>query len=241
MAYILGLKQDSRFNLDPRTKLLLLLIFNIVIFHKYDSYILPFIIICVISSLFIFNKKIKLAAISILIYLVFTLLVMYVIPYIGGIFVYLFGIFLITFHKLIPVFLMGMYFILTTSVSEFVAAMEKLHMPKEIIIPFSVIFRFFPTIAEEGASIADAMKMSGLGFNLHNIFTRPLQMLEYWFIPLIMSIVKIGDELSAAVLTRSMDNPVQRTNICEIGFHAIDYLYIIVGLAILLIGLMELL
>lgn len=241
MTYILGLKQDSRFNLDPRTKLLLLLIFNIVIFHKYDSYILPFIVICLISSLFLFNKKIKLAVFSILIYLIFTLLVLYVIPYIGGIFVYLFGIVLITFHKLIPVFLMGMYFILTTSVSEFVAAMEKLHMPKEVIIPLSVIFRFFPTIFEESGAIVDAMKMSGLGLTLQNIFTRPLQMLEYLFIPLVMSIVKIGDELSAAVLTRSMDNPVQRTNICKIGFHAIDYTYILLGLVILVIGLVELL
>lgn len=241
MAYILGLKQDSRFNLDPRTKLLLLLIINIVIFHKYDSYILPVIVICLISSLFIFNEKIKLAVLSILVYLIFTLLVLYVIPYIGGIFVYLFGIFLITFHKLIPVFLMGMYFILTTSVSEFVAAMERMHMPREIIIPLSVVFRFFPTIFEEGSSIVDAMKMSGLGLSLHNLLTRPLQMLEYFFIPLVMSVVKIGDELSAAVLTRSMDNPSQRTNICEIGLHGLDYAYIILGLAILIIGLMELL
>jgi energy-coupling factor transport system permease protein len=131
---------------------------------------------------------------------------------------------------------MGAYFILTTSVSEFVASMEKMHMPQEIIIPFSVIFRFFPTVIEEINSIMDAMKMSGLDINIKNILTKPLRMFEYLFIPLIMSIVKTGDELSAAVLTRSMDNPVQRTNICQIGFTLMDVIYGLIGL-IMLTGL----
>lgn len=238
MVYTLKSKQGSGFNLDPRTKLVLLLIINIIACHQLKSYILPFLVICMVSSLFVLNKKYKIALLTLLFYLIFTLLIIYVIPYIGGIFVYLFGIVLMTFYKLMPIFLMGMYFILTTSVSEFVASMEKIHMPKEIIIPFSVIFRFIPTVFEEATSIKDAMKMSGLGLNLHNLISRPIQMFEYWFIPLVMSIVKIGDELSATVLTRSMDNPTQRTNICNIGFHLIDIIYLILGIIILLLGFM---
>jgi len=80
------------------------------------------------------------------------------------------------------------------------------------------------------------MKMSGLDINIKNILTKPLRMFEYLFIPLIMSIVKTGDELSAAVLTRSMDNPVQRTNICQIGFTFMDVIYALIGL-IMLAGL----
>jgi len=138
----------------------------------------------------------------------------------------------------LPIMLMGAYFILTTNVSEFIASMEKIHLPQEIIIPLAVFFRFIPTVFQEGKAIADAMKMSGLGFNIKNIITRPLKMLEYWFIPLIMSIVKTGDELSAAVLTRSMDNPVQRTNICEIGFHLMDFIYIVITFILLIMGFM---
>lgn len=47
-------------------------------------------------------------------------------------------------------------------------------------------------------------------------------MLEYRLVPLIISIVKIGDELSAAALTRGLGAPGKRTDICNIGFHVQD-------------------
>ena len=235
MSFILGVTDNTGINLDPRTKLLLLIIVNILVFHSTANY-LSFLIICLVCSLFLLNKKYKLAISSLVLYFLFTLVMIYIIPYMTGILVYLILIVMVTFYKLLPIFLMGSYFILTTTVSEFVASMEKIHMPKELIIPLSVFFRFIPTVFEEGKAIAEAMKMSGLGFNIQNIVTKPLKMLEYWFIPLMMSIVKTGDELSAAVLTRSMDNPVQRTNICEIGFHLIDYLYIGIALILLIMG-----
>ncbi len=235
MSFILGVTDNTGINLDPRTKLILLIVVNILVFHSTNSY-LSFLMVSLVCSLFLLNKKYKLAIYSLIIYFLFTLLMIYVMPYMTGILVYLFLIVMVTFYKLLPIFLMGAYFILTTTVSEFVASMEKMHMPQELIIPLSVFFRFIPTVFEEGKAIAEAMRMSGLGFNIKNILTKPLKMLEYWFIPLIMSIVKTGDELSAAVLTRSMDNPVQRTNICEIGFHLIDFLYIIIALILLIMG-----
>ena len=42
--------------------------------------------------------------------------------------------------------------------------------------------------------------------------------------------VKIGEELSAAALTRGLGGPVKRTNICKIGFHAQDILLLTVCL-----------
>lgn len=235
MSIFEGTTDNTGINLDPRTKLILLIIVNILVFHSTNSY-LSFLIVCLVCSLFLLKKKYKIALGSIVLYFLFTLVMIYVIPYLKGILVYLLLIVMVTLYKLLPIMLMGAYFIITTNVSEFIASMEKIHMPKEIIIPLAVFFRFIPTLFEEGKAIAEAMKMSGLGFNLKNIITRPLKMLEYWFIPLIMSIVKTGDELSAAVLTRSMDNPVQRTNICEIGFHLIDLIYIILAFILLVMG-----
>ena len=57
---------------------------------------------------------------------------------------------------------MGYYLVSTTTVSEFVAAMERMHIPQKIVIPVSVVFRFFPTVKEEYAAIRDAMKMRGI-------------------------------------------------------------------------------
>ena len=56
-------------------------------------------------------------------------------------------------------------------------------------------------------------------------------MLEYRIIPLMISVIKIGDELSAAALTRGLGAPVKRTNICKIGFHIQDVLAFLICIA----------
>lgn len=107
-----------------------------------------------------------------------------------------------------------------TKVSEFVAAMERLHLTQKIVIPFAVIFRFFPTVAEEYRSIRDAMRLRGVGWR-----SGPLAMLEYRLVPLIVSVVKIGDDLSAASVTRGLGGSVRRTNACRVGFGWADAVF----------------
>ncbi len=55
-------------------------------------------------------------------------------------------------------------------------------------------------------------------------------MIEYRLVPLMVSVVKIGDELSAAALTRGLGAPVKRTNICKIGFRVQDIVIILLCL-----------
>lgn len=126
-----------------------------------------------------------------------------------------------------PGIMTGAYLISSTFVSEFIGAMERMHITEKIIIPLSVIFRFFPTIGEEYQAIRDAMKMRNIRFGGRN----PFLMIEYRLIPLMVSVVKISDELSAAALTRGLGAPVRRTNVCEIGFHVQDIIAIVLCLA----------
>ena len=126
---------------------------------------------------------------------------------------------------LLPGFIMGYYLVSTTTVSEFVAAMERMHVPEKIVIPVSVVFRFFPTVKEEYAAIRDAMKMRGI-----TTLRSPMKMLEYRVVPLMMSIAKIGEELSAAALTRGLGAPQKRTNICKIGFGPLDIFFFLLAI-----------
>ena len=114
---------------------------------------------------------------------------------------------------------MGEYLIATTSVSEFISAMEKLHMPQAITIPMSVMFRLFPTIGTEWHSIRRAMRMRGI----HLGGAKAGQVLEYQLVPMMTSTVRIGEDLSASALTRGLGGPIRRTNICRIGFRLQDY------------------
>ena len=103
--------------------------------------------------------------------------------------------------------------------------MERMHTPQTIVIPVSVVFRFFPTVKEEYAAIRDAMKMRGI-----TTLRNPMKMLEYRVVPLMISIAKIGEELSAAALSRGLGSPQKRTNICKIGFGPMDAFFFLLAL-----------
>ncbi len=120
--------------------------------------------------------------------------------------------------RILPGVIMGYFTVTTTTVSEFVAAMQRMHVTEKLVIPMSVMFRFFPTVAEEFDAIGDAMRMRGIRFGGR----KTAKMLEYRLVPMMMCSVKIGEELSAAALTRGLGAPVRRTNICKIGFHTPD-------------------
>ena len=122
--------------------------------------------------------------------------------------------------RFLPGILTGMYVVSTTTVSEFICAMERMHVSQRITIPLAVMFRFFPTVSEEAGSINKAMAMRDIKFG----GTKALQMIEYRLIPMMTCSVKIGQELSAASLTRGLGGPTKRTNICKIGFGFWDIL-----------------
>lgn len=128
--------------------------------------------------------------------------------------------------RFLPSLMLGSYLVSSTTVSEFTAAMLKMRLSEKIIIPLSVMFRFFPTVFDEATSINAAMRMRGIylgGRNAGGI-------LEYRIVPLMTCCVKIGEELSAAALTRGLGGEVRRTNICNIGFKVQDVVFILLNL-----------
>jgi energy-coupling factor transporter transmembrane protein EcfT len=136
--------------------------------------------------------------------------------------------------RLFPTFMMGYYIIESTKASEFITAMERWHVSQNFIIPVAVVFRFVPTIGEESHAITDAMRMREIQFGTRKFIKNPGAFLEYRVIPLMISIVKIGDELSAAALTRGLGNSVKRASIAVIGFEIYDFIILATSVALLL-------
>ena len=99
-----------------------------------------------------------------------------------------------------------------------------MHVTDKLTIPLSVMFRFFPTIADEFQAINDAMRMRDIRFGGKNID----KMIEYRLIPLMVCSAKIGEELNAAAITRGLGGDVKRTNVCRIGFHFQDYIVVLI-------------
>lgn len=131
---------------------------------------------------------------------------------------------------------MGEYLIATTSVSEFISAMERLHMPQAVTVPMSVMFRLFPSIGAEWLSVRRAMQMRDIRMG----GAKAGQVLEYQLVPMMTSTIRIGEELSASALTRGLGGPVRRTNICRIGFRAQDLILLTGCLFTVVIWILEL-
>ncbi len=133
---------------------------------------------------------------------------------------------LMIFRMFVPIIMIFMYMIRTTKVSEFMVAFDKMHVPQQITIPFSVMFRFFPTIGEEFTNIQNAMKLRGFALNWKNIFTKPALVYECTIVPLLSDSVIIADEISAASLCRGLGGTEKRTSMVDVKMRITDYLLI---------------
>ena len=209
--------------LDPRTKLLMLLTVTSLMLSTGNSGVMDLVkpVLSILPFVLLLSEgKGRTAAKYLVLYIVCFALERVALHMLSGL-----ASFVLT--RFAPGFMMGAFLIATTSVSDFIAAMKRMHITEKIVIPLSVIFRFFPTIGEENAAIRDAMRMRGIRFG----WKHPGKMIEYRLIPLMISVVKIGDELSAAALTRGLGAPVKRTDSCNRGFHLQDIVMFLLCIA----------
>ena len=211
--------------LDPRTKLLLTFTMAIFVLGNMGGETLEFLhpILCLAPGILLLtSKQVKTAVTYFAVYLSAYGLFEIFGPRTSGLLHYLLLANCGILARFMPSMAMAAYLVSTTTVSEFTAAMLRMKLSEKIIIPLSVMFRFFPTVMDEAASISAAMRMRDIRFGGRNAG----KMLEYRLVPLMTCCVKIGEELSAAALTRGLGGEVRRTNICKIGFRFVDWVAI---------------
>ena len=221
--------KEGKLVFDPRPKLLLLFTMGVFVLGNaggdlFDRYTPLFCIVPMI--LFVLDGKWKTGAWYLILYTVAYGLYIGILPRLSGVIGYLLLACCGILTRFLPGIMTGSYLIRTTKVSEFNAAMERMHVSEKISIPLSVMFRFFPTVAEEWSAIGDAMRMRGVRFGGGKVGA----ILEYRIVPMMICSVKIGEELSQAALTRGLGGPVKRTNICKLGFHVQDVIFLLICL-----------
>lgn len=128
--------------------------------------------------------------------------------------------------RFVPTLALAYFVFATTTVSEFMAAMGRMRIPDWIVIPMSVLFRFFPTLGQEARAINAAMRMRNI-----TPISRGASYAENCLVPLMSCAVSIGEDLSAAALARGLGAPWPRTNTGSVGFALVDVVVIAVSLA----------
>ncbi len=226
----------STMRLDPRTKILLLVLVTAVVLGGLGGDAMqPFVyILSALPALLLFvsgqtGKALRGMLLIALAYGVQLLFMGKVQGMAGFMLLFLTGI----CARLLPGILMGQYVMAATTVSEFIAACERMHVPVQLTIPLSVMFRFFPTVREEFHAINAAMKMRDIRFGRGSI----VRAVEYRIVPMLSCSARIGEELSAAALSRGLSVEHRRTNICSIGFGLWDYAFLLLSVFCIVYGL----
>ena len=218
--------------LDPRTKLFLAAVANGMIFSAPLVYSLLMVVVA--SILLLLEGKWK---------FIFTFLFVYLT---AGFFfdfvknldigtsgtIILASLFLM--YRIMPACVVLYYVVTTTKVNEFLTCMSQMRISNKVTIPLIVMIRFFPTVFDESRAIGNAMRMRGIRlFSLRTI-KNPVAFLEYRLVPLLVSITKIGDELSIAAVTRGLSAETKRTCVATIGLRWVDFVVIVYCIAVVL-------
>lgn len=219
--------QAKGLSFDPRTKILLLIELDILLFlGRSLAYEASVFLFCALILLVGGQNKTALKCAGI--FLLFVLTQQLIQPYLANSFVSFVHFIVVVVRKVLPAFMLAKWLVATTEVSAFVAAMWKCKIPQSAIVTTSVIFRCFPTISEEWSAIKTAMKMRGIEFSFKNIVTRPSETIVHILVPLFISALNISDELAAAAICRGLDNPGTHTCMTQIRFRWYDIAFLLV-------------
>lgn len=135
--------------------------------------------------------------------------------------------------KILPGLIMGYYTMTTTKMSDLVYSLQKIKMPNTIIIPISVMFRFFYSIKQDYKIIGEAMYMHDL--TIKSFFKNPSRFIEYKFVPLLMITSQTADNVAISAMTRGMKVSGDRSSISSAHLRSIDYILLAFGIFIIIL------
>ena len=212
--------QEQALQMDPRAKLFLLVLVNVIAF----TYEKPWVELTLILLLAVLQSLCGCgrSAIKWLAFFGILVAVQYVLlPELPKVLAVIMTIFTVFARKIFPCLMMGSLILQTTPVRYLIFALRKWKVPQSVIIPLAVTLRYFPAIGEEHRYIRDAMKLKeiqGVG-----------KKMECTMIPLLVSAIQTSDELSAAAITRGIENPCPKTSVIDLRFHAQDFICLAVA------------
>lgn len=202
---------------DPRTKLVLL-IFTVIIATLANRILYQGVLIALIAIIGILSREYRYSIISIGAYMIMILLLQFCQSGSVGALATMLLAWLGLMFQVFPCGMLAGIIIRTTKMGEFLAALNKLHIPKKIVIPLAIMIRYIPTIREDWQFIKDAMKMRDVSPSFIGLLTHPGMTVECLYVPLLLAASKAADELTIASVTRGIENPKKRTSLTNISF-----------------------
>ncbi len=232
--------------LDPRTKLLLTLLYIVLLFVARES-ALPYVLLalCLVAAVAVsrLHPKTIFRGLRplVLVVLLTAILNMFFTP---GTPIFSLGVLHPTWEGLrhaifmlvrIVLLVCGTFLLtyttspiaLTDGMESLLSPLNKLHFPvHDLSMMMSIALRFIPTLIEETDKIMSAQKARGADFESGNIFQRAKALVPI-LVPLFISAFRRADELATAMECRCYHGGEGRTALHVLRYKAADYLALI--------------
>ena len=172
-----------RFRIDPRAKLYLLLLANLMLFFHVGTGA-EAVATGLFLLLFFLSGHTRTGIRLSVVYFGLLAIDLFVVPLAGeGILLNLLSLVSVGIRMMLPCIITGAYAFSTTTVGELTSALRRMHVPESVIIPCAVVVRFFPTVQEDYHQIHNAMALRCIAEGKGALLLHPLQSLEYILIP----------------------------------------------------------
>lgn len=165
-------------------------------------------IVCLLSFLQLLSGRGVFMPKLVSLYILFVLIPIVLFPRVPEVAEMIFSMFVVQVRSFFPILMCVVLLYKNTRVSEMTASFLRMGVSKRVMIPLAVAIRYIPTLKEEWKNIRDAMRMRNVTKGIRNPFKRLLCKMECYLVPFFISSLQSADELSAAAVTRGIENPV---------------------------------
>lgn len=170
-------------NLDPRTKLLLLVLCVLCTMFA-PSLTYELILVGLVGAVGVLSGKYRYAIMGVAAYGIIYGITQFTIYELSGTWQAILAAFFGLVNKVYPCGFLAGFMVSTTKTGEFMAALQRIHMPNQIVIPFAVMLRYLPVVREDWHYIKDAMRMRDIAPTVKNVLFHPVMTVECLYVPL---------------------------------------------------------
>ena len=143
------------------------------------------------------------------------------------------GILAFIVQRIIPFMLLGTIIQKQKNISEITMALERMRLPRGIILSIAVMFRYFPAIKDDFFVIIDSMKLKGLYTSKRSALLHPIRTMEFIIVPMLFKSLRTAEELSCAALVKGIENTGKKTSYFDVKLRPVDAVFSLAALAVL--------
>ena len=136
--------------------------------------------------------------------------------------------------RLLVIVLLSLSFFITVYPDDISILLDKLKVPKQFSLAFTLSIRFIPSMFQMINDIKDAQMARGLELSKGGLLTRIKNLIPI-LTPTIILAIKKSISVAEALETRGIDFKAKRTHIVEYKLRRIDYIYILIIIIVMIL------